>query len=265
MPFGRMLSRKFGIVRTFSFAWMIRYLAISPILITPFLVDTPGSAIVVVVVGYFGFQMIRGAGLVSLSPVMAELSHGKDRGRFLSVSRIISDIAILAGSLIVAFFLGNDAPLYKYIISFAIGILLGYIGVLSLVKIPEIHSPAGHGYNSLKESLENIVQQRKFRRFFISLILLTFVGGGLRPFILVYAKDIYSLSDNKILFLTVAGSLGAISMGLLSRNLLDRIGAKPMLLFWSFMMFTVSLSIVFTPVLNSSIFWIFLVLVFYFA
>ena len=87
----------------------------------------------------------------------------------------------------------------------------------------------------------------------------------LRPFILVYAKDVYALSDNKVLFLTVSGSLGAITMGLLSRNLLDRLGAKPMLLFWTFMMFTVNLSIVFTPVLKSSFFWFFLVLIFYFA
>ena len=54
-------------------------------------------------------------------------------------------------------------------------------------------------------------------------------------------------------------------MGLLGRNLLDRLGAKPMLLFWTFMMFTVNLSIVFTPVLKSSFFWFFLVLIFYFA
>ena len=265
MPVGRILSNKYGIVKTFSLAWMIRYLAMCPILITPFLADSPRFAIIIAVTGYFGFQMIRGAGLVSLSPVMAELSNGKDQGRFLSVSRIISDIAILTGSLIVAFFLGEDAPLYKYVISFGIGILLGYAGVFSLVKIPEIHRPVGHRDKSFTESLSNIVRKKKFRRFFISLILLTFVGGVLRPFILVYAKDMYALSDNRVLFLTVSGSLGAITMGLISRNLLDRLGAKPMLLFWTIMMFAVSLSVVFTPVIKAPMFWIFLIFIFYFA
>ncbi len=55
--------------------------------------------IIIAVPGYFGFQMIRGAGLVSLSPVLAELSHGNDQGRFLSVSRIVSDTAILRKNL----------------------------------------------------------------------------------------------------------------------------------------------------------------------
>ena len=265
MPVGRILSRRLGIVRTFSLAWMIRYVAISPILITPFFADSPRSAIITVVAGYFGFQMIRGAGLVSLSPVLAELSHGEDRGKFLSVSRIISDIAILTGSVIVAVFLGNEAPMYKYVISFAVGILLGYTGVISLAKIPELYRPEGHSDKSFKKSLVHIFKTQKFRRIFLSLILLTFAGGILQPFILVYAKDVYALTDNKVLFLTVAGSLGAITMGLLSRNLLDRLGAKPMLVFWTFMMLLVSLSVVLTPVLKSSFFWIFLIFIFYFA
>lgn len=265
MPVGRVLSGKYGIVRTFSLAWIFRSIVILPILFTPFLSGSPRLAIIMTVAGYFAFQMIRGAGLVSLSPLMSELSHGKDQGRFLSLSRMISDIAILTGSLIVAFFLGEDAPLYKYAISFAAGILLGYIGVLCLIKIPEIHRPVGHRDKSFKESFVNIIELKRFRKFFIGLILLTFVAGVLRPFILVYAKDVYSLSDNRVLFLTVSGSLGAITMGLISRNLLDRLGAKPMMLIWTIMMFALSLTVVFTPLLKTPLFWIFLILLFYFA
>ncbi|MBB6481489.1 MFS transporter [Spirochaeta isovalerica] len=268
MPLGRILSLRLGMARAFTLAWMVRYIAISPILITPFIAmsDKPGSldtALWIVVCGYLGFQMFRGAGLVSYSPLLTEISMGEDRGSYLSLSRILTDIAILLGSLIVAFFIGEQAPLGRYMISFAIGIGLGYLGVFTLSRLPEIKRPEGHRDQGLMYSLKSVFRDRKFRRYFLTLFTVGFVGGILRPFILVYAKDVYALSDKNVLLLTVAGSLGAISMGFISRKFLDRLGAKPMLMIWIILMILSSATIIFVPYIGSWFSWIFLIVIFY--
>ncbi|MBN2657261.1 MAG: MFS transporter [Spirochaetales bacterium] len=268
MPLGRLLSGKIGMAKAFTLAWMVRYIAISPILMAPFIAMSgrPGSihtALWIVVWGYLGFQMLRGAGLVSYSPLLTEISRGEDRGSYLSLSRILTDAAILAGSVIVAFFMGDDAPLERYMVSFAIGIGLGYIGVYTLSRLPEIKRPEGHHDQELLTCLKSAVGEVKFRRYFLTLLTVGFVGGTLRPFILVYAKDVYSLSDKHILLLTVAGSLGAISMGFISRKFLDRLGAKPMLMIWIILMTGSSVTIVFVPVLGNWLSWMFLITLFY--
>jgi predicted MFS family arabinose efflux permease len=250
MPVGRMLSRKVGIVRGFTLAWFARYFVILPVVFAPLVViSNPGSgpatAIIMVVIGYLLFQMVRGAGLVSFSPTLTEVSHGEDRGRFLSQSRILTDLAILLGSLSVAFFLGNEAPYIRYFISFALGVGMGFIAVFTISRIPEIARPEGHVDHGLIESVRDILKEEAFRRYFITLIFVGFNLGILRPFILVYVKDVFGFPDNQVLYLTVAGSLGAIAMGFISRKYLDRLGAKPMLIMWIFLMLFSSLVVVF--------------------
>ncbi|AHC16334.1 MFS transporter [Salinispira pacifica] len=270
MPVGRLLSRRLGIVKGFHMAWMVRYLAISPLLLAPFIAlsgvaDANTLALIIVVGSYFGFQMIRGSGMVSLSPLLTELSHGGDRGRFLSLSRILSNISILFGVLIVALFLGDDAPLMKYLISFAAGIVLGYAGVYSLSRIPEIRRPEGHSDQGLKQSFRDIWKERKFRKYFATLPVVGFSLGIVKPFLLVYAKDVYQFSDNRVLFLTVAGSLGAIAMGVISRKFIDRVGAKPFMMIWILLMAAGALAIVLVPLTAGALSWVFLLLLFFIA
>jgi len=194
---------------------------------------------------------------------MTEVSHGPDRGRFLSQSRIITDSVILIGSLLVVVFLGEDAPLIRYFLSFSIGFTIGIVGVYSLSKIPEISRPEGHVDQGLVHSLKEILSDEIFLRYFVALIFTGFTTGILRPFILVYVKDVYRLPDNQVLLLTVVGSLGSIGMGIISRRLLDRVGAKPMLIYWLALMLITSLSIVLMSELGGWLIWLFLGLMFF--
>ncbi len=250
MPLGRALSARIGIVRGFTWAWFARYFTILPVVFAPLVIlSAPGRealAIAMVVGGYLLFQMVRGAGLVSFSPVLTEVSHGNDRGRFLSQSRIVTDVAILLGTLAVASFLGEEAPFIRYFISFSLGVGMGFLAVFSLSRIPEISRPEGHVDHGLIQSIRDILSEESFRRYFTALIFVSMVLGILRPFILVYVKDIYAFPDNRVLYLTVAGSFGAIAMGFFSRRFLDKVGAKPMLMIWIILMLGASLAAVLT-------------------
>ncbi len=270
MPVGRLLSRKIGIVRGFVVAWFTRYFTIVPVIVAPLVVLAhPGAGdsigIWMVVWGYLPFQLVRGVGMVSFSPVLTEVSQGLDRGKFLSQSGILTNLAILLGSLAVAFFLGEEAPLIRYFISFVFGVSLGLFGVYCLSRIPEIKRPDGHVDHGLVESMVNIAAEKKFRSYFLSLMLVGMIIGILRPFILVYVKDIYEFSDSNVLFLTVAGSLGAIFTGIISRKFLDRLGAKPMLVMWLFLMLVASAAaIIFRPH-SGLLTWLYLIVLFFVA
>lgn len=269
MPVGRLLSRKIGIVRGFVSAWFVRYLVAIPLIVAPLVAQAmPESggkvvALWMVVAGYLFFQLVRGAGLVGFSPMLTEVSHGRDRGRYLSLSRILTDSAILLGSLCVALFISEEAPYIRYFISFALGTGLGFVGVFSLSRIPEITRPEGHVDHGLIQSFRDIYRNEIFRRYFITLVFVGFILGVLRPFILVYVKDVYGFSDSRVLLLTVVGSVGAIVMGLMNRAFLDRVGAKPLLIIWIALMLLPSLAVAVTGNLNGWILWTFLILFFF--
>jgi hypothetical protein len=58
------------------------------------------------------------------------------------------------------------------------------------------------------------------------------VAGISRPFLVLYAADVFGISDSHNMFLSVIGSLGALVMGMVAQMLLDRLGAKPVTCFF---------------------------------
>lgn len=268
MPLGILLSKKMGIVRGFRIAWGLRYLVITPVILAPLIVMSRGpegymTALLITIFSFSLFQIIRGAGMASFSPILTELSHGPDRGSYLSKIRIITDASILLGVLAVALVLGKEASFIRYMISFSLGITLGFAGVISTRTIPEIHRPEDHKDESLLQGVRSIFLERKFRRYFAALCSITFLMGIIRTFVLVFSKDVYLVPDNRILFLSVAGSLGAITMGMIAKANIDRIGAKPLLMISSVLMVLTCAAILFIPEIEGWMLWVFLTLLFF--
>lgn len=268
MPLGKILSGRLGLVRSFASAWFVRYFTFLPVVIAP-LVALPATAsaykgaLWMVLIGYFFFQMVRGMGMASLSPVLTEVSQGPDRGRFLSKARIVTDSAILLGSLAVALFLGEDAPIIRYFISFVLGFSMGFLAVYTLANIPEISRPNNHVDQGLWQSVRSIFKNETHARFFTALFAVSCMLGVMRPFLLVYVKDVYGFSDSSVLLLSVAGSIGAIVMGIFNGRILDRVGAKPMLFFWTVLMLASAIAVVIFGRLEGLAMWVFLIPLFF--
>jgi MFS family permease len=58
--------------------------------------------------------------------------------------------------------------------------------------------------------------------------LVALVSAVARAFIVVYSKEVFFQGDGMISLYTVFGSLGALMMGLITKLLVDRIGARPL-------------------------------------
>ena len=65
------------------------------------------------------------------------------------------------------------------------------------------------------------------------LFLLSAVAGMARTFLPVYATSVFSQGDDAVMAYSLVASVGALAMGLLTRLLVDRLGAKPLYVVFS--------------------------------
>ena len=264
MPLGKKSIARNGLVKTFGFYWTIRYLGITPIMAAPFLAAwSRTAAIMAVLVGYLCFQIFRGAGTVSFSPVMKELSEGKGRGDFLAKSQIILQVSTIVSGLIVVLLLGKEAPLYRYSIFALAGIIAGISGALTFLKISEPRTAGAGANEKFKDSFKQVISNRTYRRFFLAFALFIFMSNLGKPFFIVYAKQVYSFGDNEVFLFTLFGSLGAIFMGIINKNALDRLGFKPLIIIFA-AIYTISLTFpAFMPRGGTAFGWIIVTVMFF--
>lgn len=230
---GRKLVPHFGLIRLFSLAWLFRYLLMLPAAAAPLILLNLGAtpAIFAVGLGSLGFHFFRGLGLVANSPVTGSLSDGPDRGAFLSRFQIRIAISSTLTGLLIVLFVDPEASLTRYALLIGAGVLLGMAATALLATLPE---PPGLGMGGKSESLLQVLRravgEEQLRRFFLAFTVFAVANGIYRSFLVVTAKQVYGFPDRTAYFLTVIGFLGTLTMGLMSRLLTDRIGAKPMTL-----------------------------------
>ncbi len=230
---GRRLVPLFGLIRLFSLAWLFRYLLMLPAAAAPLILLNFGAApaIFAVGVGSLGFHFFRGLGLVANSPVIGSLSDGPDRGAFLSRFQIRIAISSTLTGLLIVLFVDPEASLARYALLLGTGILLGMVAAALLAALPEPPGlGVGHKSGSLMGAFRRALGEKQLHRFFLAFTVFAVANGVYRSFLVVTAKQVYGFSDRTAYLLTVIGFLGTLTMGLMSRLLTDRIGAKPMTL-----------------------------------
>ncbi|MDR1932541.1 MAG: MFS transporter [Spirochaetales bacterium] len=235
--FGRNIVDRAGVCRLFCCCWTLRYILVIPMVFSPILVlkGMPGAGFGLIIAGSLSFQIVRGIGMVSNSPIIGDVSDGRDRGDYLSIIQILNQGASIVSGLCIAFFLSSDTtPLSRYSMLILAGIVFGLIGSLSLFRMPRhtgsVQSQATENFFS---SAKRAFAEKSFRLFMLMFFLIMFSAGMGRPFIIVYAADVYGLGDNLTMYLSAIGYLGAMLMGFIAKVLLDRLGSKPILVFFT--------------------------------
>ena len=252
---GRHIAKQTPVLRLFHRAWLLRYLSMIIILPVPLLINANLRLLALFLMGaaVFGFHIFRGIGLVSNSPLIGELSTGKDRGAYLASIQIIGSSAAVVAGLTIALVLGRTAPLIRYSICFGIGIASGLIATKILAQIP----PLPNNYNIEETrstfSIADAFRNKNFAKFIISLFIFGALSGALRTFAVVYVREVYAQSDLSIALYTVAGSIGMLIIGKLSGALIDRIGAKPIYSFYATLLSISAYAVLFAPQFHNRI------------
>jgi len=230
MPIGKRLVLRLPIVKVFASAWLLRNLAMVPILAAPFFAARGRTdvALALMVVAVFCFHLFRGIGMIGNNPVLNELATGPDRGGYVVQIQIVNSGVTMVGSISLALLLGRDPPLAVYGLLMSMGIATGILASLSLFKMPEPPSASDGGKANFIDTLKRNFVQPSFRLFIAVFFVVSFVSSTARAFAVVYSRDAYRQGDGDVALFTVFGSLGALAIGLFSRLLVDRVGAKPL-------------------------------------
>ena len=237
LPLGKRVVSGRPILKVFGLAWFWRFVAVSPALAAPLLVPR-GKAdygFALILVGIALFNMLRGIGLIGNNPVLASLAAGgeggkrADRGAFLVNVQIIGSLAGMGANLLIAFVIGSSAPPWVFAAAMGAGIVVGIVGSLVLLKyVPEPEGYRSERSGSLASSAREAFKDKPFRAFMEALFLLSLVAGMARTFLPVYAKDVFAQGDDAVMAFSLVASVGSLAMGLLTRLLIDRLGAKPL-------------------------------------
>ena len=248
MPLGRVLISRIRIVDAFGWGWILRYVFMLPVLAVPFLVNhgRTDTALFLVLAATAAFNVFRGIGLIGNNPVLALLGGDRDRGAFLSNIQIINSLVSIGTYLAVALLLGRSASPGRYTLFLGAGIATGLVSSLLLFRVPEPETYRPPRTSSWPDAIREALRSKSIRDYFYVFSIVAFVAGTARTFLVVYPRAVYGSGDDDVMFYTVAASLGAVAMGMLTRKLVDRLGAKPL-----YGIFTAVTALAILPVLVS--------------
>jgi hypothetical protein len=268
LPFvGRFIVKRLGAVRTMGYFWFARYVLMLPLLFAPLFAggENLGAGIILIIIGVVGFNLARGIGITAHNPIIGGITTPTDRGAFLARSQIIVHVGAILTGVATAVLLGASSRLFIYTILLGTGIGSGLLGALVVFRLPEPQEAEAQKRTSFFKALSEAARKKGFLRFLSVLAINSFVGSMITPFLVVFMKKAYGLADATVIYFTVAGSMGAITMAFISGFMIDRLGAKPLMAIFTAVLTFSLIPLSIAPQLTSpTSLWIFAMLIFFF-
>ncbi|MGL4981972.1 MAG: MFS transporter [Treponemataceae bacterium] len=238
IPIGKFFCKKTSMMTVYAHAWLIRSFALCLMIPIPFLVKSgnPHQGLFLIILSVMLFNFLRGIGLVANNPVLHDLAPGKDRGSYLVKLSLINNAFALLANLLITILLLRLPSGIAFNIGAIGGIIFGFLSAFSLYKMPRPKNEETQENAQESSFLKNFsiaIKDRNFRFFVAAFSIIGFGVGMARPFIIVYCREVYHLNDGMISIVSFFSVLGALLMGYVTRVFIDRIGAKPMYLFFS--------------------------------
>lgn len=252
LPFmlvGYKLIPRLGVTGTAALFWVLRSCSALPMILAPLAAVRLGgtAGLWFMFAGTLGFTLGRAGGLTSFTGIITELTTRRDRGELISANfRIFQSGSILA-TVMVALFLGEDAPLFRYQIFFGAGLACGLVASWALWRIPESGLFRATPPFSPRKELRWILASGGRRWFFAMMLAVPITQGLFRAFLLVAFKQGYGLSDQSAILLVLAGMVGGVVASYSYGMFMDQLGSRPLLFITGFLdMLAVGL-VVFLP------------------
>ena len=263
IPIGRLMVSRFSIMQTFGYTWVLRTASLLPLLAIPFLALAGNRRYalycLLLAVGLFNF--FRGVGMIANNPVIGILAPGKDRSSYIVRISLLGNLAALLATLLLAWMLWKGPSMQSYNLAVIIGIILGFIASVLLFKIPEPPSAKpnrqsgterlAHKNSAFFNHTGDALKDANFRRFVTAFFIISLGIAIIRPFVIVYAKEVYGRQDSAATVLTVYSLIGALGVGFLMHLVIDRIGAKPIYVIFTALSAVSLIPALFAPGLTS--------------
>jgi MFS family permease len=266
MIVGRFTIQRVGTKRQFWLSWLLRNLAMLPIVAAPVAASRGNHwlTMLLILLPFLGFHTFKGIGLVAVNPTLGAISDGKDRGAFLSRLQMNVHAILIATNLVIAFYIGAEAEVARYVVLICVGIAAGIVSTLYIARLPEPPVEPSKKTLGLFSDIGDSLRRSDFKQFIVLAFIVALITGMAGPFVVVYAKQVYGIADNIVVFFLVVGNFGAISMAYLARKLIDRLGAKPLYIVFLAVLAASIIPIIISPRLSVFGTYLFFALLYFF-
>lgn len=234
MPFmllGKTMVAHRGLARTWSLTSLIRYLAVTSLIVAGFL---SGAALqplrsALIVGGSALFAVLGSMGKVSVNPLLAEVAVGEDRARFIYGSFLLFNLVYLVAmsGAVIAMRFTDAVAVYQILIAAAI--MVGLYSATVIRRLPESGAGRVSARTPLHRILRTLARSHRDRRLFVAWCagFATFVS--VTPFAVITIKNGYGVPDYMALVFPLFLVVGQIASSMVNRRIADRIGARPMI------------------------------------
>lgn len=267
VPLGKYFIPYFGSAKVMALGMFIRYFFIVPIILIPIFLNLNLTKLAhfSIIIGSLLFNVFRGIALVGQNPIIDQIcSDSKDRSKYLAINVTIVFLFTIIGNLLLGLslkILNNSHT--SYIILFTLGTATGLISSLFLFKIP--FSKQENVKIKIISVFKNAWQKKSFKHFFICHFGISFVSALIRPFIIVYSKSYFNISDSTAIFVSTAGAVGSFFMGIFTRAIFNFVGSKTLYVLFMVVACVSLLPIIISPNLTGEKALIFLFVVNFFV
>ncbi len=230
---GRSLVPRVGVIRLFAWAWAFRYAAFMPVLFAPVFLLSGQTSLTFLLVGagVLGFHLFRGVGIVANAPLFGGFSDHTDRGRLMSQFQMIAAVVTVLIGVAVAYMLGRETEIGRYTLFLGAGVMFGVVATGIVFTLPELEDERESARQPMLPMVRAMIGRPEIRRFFATFLLVAIASGIGRSFLIVWAKQLHGMTDRTAFLMVAIGSVGNFVAGYLGSVLLDRLGARPLLLF----------------------------------
>lgn len=248
MILGYFTVPRFGVTGTAGLFWVIRSCSAVFIVIAPWAQRFGGDIpLWFIFFGSLGFMLGRAGGVMAFTGIVTELTTERDRGELISKSSKISQFGSILMTIGMALFLGAAAPLYRYQILLSTGLVCGLAAAWALWKVPESgfyrKRPSFNLWKELKWSVAT-----RGRKWFMAMMLgIPITQGITYAFGILIAKQGYGLSDQNVVLLVLAATVGGIVASYTYGLFLDQLGSRPLLVLTSFLDIGGVILVIFLP------------------
>ncbi len=210
--------------------WLSRNILSLSVFLLPWAVSRWGEAAgwQVLLFATLAFSLIRAVGVGAWYPWLHEIVPRPLLGSYLSIEAAMSQVIIIALSLIMALILGLGQGLGRFFLLYAMGIGAGFWSVQLIRKIPGGESGGVEvGAAARRPALREALADGEYRRFFVLAMLGTASVMWLNAASVMYLRDMLFYSETRIMLLLAAGGIGVAATVHFWGRAADRFGSVP--------------------------------------
>jgi len=227
---------RLGVTGTAGLFWVIRSCSAAFMIIAPWTLRFGGHLpLWFMFFGSLGFMLGRAGGLVAFTGIISELTTERDRGDLISRSSKISQFGSILMTIGMALFLGSTAPLYRYQVLLAIGMVCGLTAAAAIRKVPEAGIFRQKTSLKLWEELKWSLATRGRKWFMAMMLGIPITQGVTYAFGILVAKQGYGLADQNVVLFVLVATMGGIVASYTYGLFLDQLGSRPLLVITSFL------------------------------